>query len=331
MKIASLHILMQLASCAAFAPLSKPHRLTKATAFRLGEATVRPEALGLPEQLTETYTPDVPLHVPPKKQEFKNPPVATWLRRLNTHEDYKFLHKSSSITYALSTYTIFGTGIFTGGEVPDFLQPVTYVMVAASLIQMITGGTMSLQYRTDQGERNGMIGTGIATAYSATMALWSSSFAPAIFDNPLVSKGINLVFMSLVEFLLVDSILQTKSLITLRQKGKDVSETESMVDLIAYISPIVVGSVFGLVPLVFFGILHDRSWYMDLVQQDILSSAASYYGQTLLGAYTAHVALATTLRDRKLISRQQEQGFYLVTGLVQSAVLASQVIRALTA
>lgn len=274
---------------------------TQQSASTIGEQLTAPAVL-LPEPTSEPNFHPVPTQV---AQGYSNPGISTWARRLNTKGDFMASHKISGMAFVVLSTIILGTGVVTGGQVPDFLEPATYLFAITMLVQMVSSIEMSFQFRSDPSERRTMIGNALLAGYSGVLSVWSSSFAPDFMDIPCVSKAINLGFGIPILLTIVDSIVHANESLEVK-KGNDV-EKNYWVNFAVFMLPMVIAIFTGSYSIYLFGFEHDRAWFLDLMDSGVLDRSVAFYNPVVNAVYASYMSLLWTLRDRKLISRQQEQ------------------------
>jgi hypothetical protein len=243
--------------------------------------------------------------------------IQVFRRRLDTAEDKFDVHKISTAVYVLSSTLMLLIGAMHGfSTVPRFLEIPTWLFFGSSLVQAITSIDMSLKYRAnDPVVQKGFIGMASNIISLAWANMFVSPFAPDAFNNFYVGTGV--LSMTLIPVMYI-SVLQMMSLrecidhrqIRNKEKGGDLGAAG---DILSYGLVTVGGFVAGLVSLLMLvDPSHDRSWLLEVNAKGSLPSGDlfvpySYYSAVMTSAAAAYGALAITLRDKKLISKQMEQ------------------------
>jgi hypothetical protein len=238
-------------------------------------------------------------------------------RRLDTAEDKFDVHKISTAVYVLSSTLMLLIGAMHGfSTVPRFLDIPTWLFFGSSLVQAITSIDMSLKYRAnDPVVQKGFIGMASNIISLAWANLFVSPFAPDAFNNFYVGTGILAVTLVPIMCISVHQMMSLRECIDHRQirnkeKGGDLGAAG---DILSYGLGTTGGFVAGLVSLpVLLDPSHDRSWLLEVNAKGLLPSGDlfvpySYYSTVMTSAAVAYGALAVTLRDKKLISKQMEQ------------------------
>ena len=254
-------------------------------------------------------------------QKRMSPSLSTWKRRLMTKEDKKNIHKIASLSYVLSSVALLGTGALNGfTEAPDFLGPITEVFLVATLFQSISSIDMAMNFRKhDLGARNGFINAAFSSLLNAFLALWTSPFAPEVFNGPMASELV-LVTLCLAGLigdvnglLTIPAILESRSRTNIQGKQ---SESSPFKDFISYLIPVVLISSLNLMLLsrlldsnddgVRARFLHDCINHVGSLEGES-QQIPIFYSMVLNSCGVSYSALAVTLRDKKLITKNQEQ------------------------
>lgn len=252
--------------------------------------------------------------------------LSLWKRRLITHEDPLSIHKWCSLIYTLSATVLLGTAGTIGlsgalipsattNYFPEFLTPWAYTFFASNLIMCLASVRMSFIHRKgDLTARNAFLGTAVSSLFSGFFFLWSSPYAPDILqNNALVSQGSFATLCLLNAFFIMDTCLQVDTVVEGRRDRKREEGTPSLFwrDAMGYVLPIawglpVIGSTGYQVSFA-----HDREWFMNYCQYitdvtGIPFLSNTVYLQVLASLAASYGALFVTLRDKKLVTKNQE-------------------------
>ena len=244
-----------------------------------------------------------------------------WRRRLITHEDPFSVHKLSAILYTASSVLILGTGaqrFLTSppdfAEIPSSLELPVWTFVITNTIMCSASVRMAFLHRKfDLAARNAFLGTAASSLFSGFYLLWTSPFAPNAFNNQVINRSCFGVLVLLNVIFIMDTLLNVPDIVEGRRDRKaDDYEGRYIVDVLGYVLPV----GWGLLPVVGTGIigsvLHDRQWffeqcvYIDQMTGQPGLNASIVYLQVMTSLAASYASLFVTLRDKKLIGKQQE-------------------------
>jgi len=258
--------------------------------------------------------------------------LSLWKRRLITSEDPFSIHKISSIVFTVSGTAILATAAvrFAMGpevfaEIPSQLFLPTYAFTFSNIIMCLISIRMSFVHRRyDLTARNAFLGTAASSLFSGFYYLWTNPLGPDIFNNQLVTQACfaTLVFLNVV--LITDTCVRVSDVVEGRRdrKAQDY-DGNFLVDALAYVFPVAWGLPFVLATGWVDAVLYNRDWFFEQCQYIDQQTGAPgmqanlCYLQVLASFGPAMGALFVTLRDKKLISKQQE-----VTGITIFSVPA---------
>jgi len=252
--------------------------------------------------------------------------LTLWRRRLITHEDPFSVHKISSLLYTASAIVILGTGAFRFladdehalfAEIPTFLELPSLAFVASNMVMCVASVRMAFLHRKfDLTARNAFLGTAASSLFSGFYFLWTSPFAPDAFNDALINRSCFGILVLLNVIFIMDTLLNIPEVVESRRDRKaDDYDGRFLVDALGYVLPI----GWGFIPVISTGyiasVLHDRPWFMeqcsyiDQVTGTHGINANICYLQVLTSMAASYGSLFVTLRDKKLISKQQELGW----------------------
>jgi hypothetical protein len=266
--------------------------------------------------------------------------LSLWKRRLITTEDPWSIHKWAAIVYTVSSVVILGTGATrwirtvvttmpedgssmyfdpSSSTLPDSLAPWAVAFSVANVMMCVASVRMSFIHRQgDLTARNAFLGTAVSSLFSGFFFLWVSPFAPALFtNNNTVSQGCFALLLLLNTVFILDTLVKIPEVVEGRRDRK--VETTPAVDhpllfvrdALGYVLPIAWGlPVIGATGYQA-SFVHDRQWFLDYCQSIQVSTgfpflASTAYLQVLASLAASYGALFVTLRDKKLINKQQE-------------------------
>jgi hypothetical protein len=265
--------------------------------------------------------------------------ISMWKRRLITTEDPLSIHKWAAIVYTVSSVVILGTGATrwirtavtmpedgssmllapSSSTLPDSLAPWAVAFSVANVIMCVASVRMSFIHRQgDLTARNAFLGTAVSSLFSGFFFLWVSPFAPAVFtNNNTVSQGCFALLLLLNTVFILDTLVKIPEVVEGRRDRK--VEPTPVVDhpllfvrdALGYVLPIAWGlPVIGATGYQA-SFVHDRQWFLDYCQSIQVSTgfpflASTAYLQVLASLAASYGALFVTLRDKKLINKQQE-------------------------
>ena len=249
-----------------------------------------------------------------------------------TKEDTFSLHKLSNLGVVASAAVIIGTGAMNGfHSAPKFLQPFAYTFLVSSIIQNASSIRMAFKFRAnDIAERNAFINLALASTLLPFFGLWGSSLsAGTIFEDKLFSDIIQLPLEVLFILSCLDGIRAIPHLLETRKMKQELISKEeggalqSQWGFFAHVSanfyaipPTLAGFIMAIDPS------HDRQWLVQCLTGGTLpfgldvSQSHWFYDTTIIATCVNFIALAVTLRDKKLISKDAECTSLGVLGVV---------------
>lgn len=269
-------------------------------------------------------TTDIPVQeqreIAPSKKGMSN--LDRFWKRLDTQEDKMDMHKLSSVAYLLSAFGILIIGSSAEwSNIPKVLEGPTWIFMISCWVQSVTSIEMTLRYRaTDPHVRNGFLASAWNMISMAWALLYVSPFAPDAFNNFYIGNGILAATFLPILFYDIHGVANLRNIINNRtiRNNEPGGDLGRLGDALSYGLGATVGLVFVFVsiPMVC-DPSHDRSWLMEANSSGKLPCgdhfvAYNYYCNVLGTLAVAGGAFATTLRDRKLWSKQTEQ---LVMGI----------------
>ena len=167
--------------------------------------------------------------------------------------------------------------------------------------------------RYDLVARNGFLGVASSSMFSGFYFLWTSPYGPTMFNNHLVTQLCFAMFVLSDLGFAVDTVLSADEIVESRRdrKTKDYAG-RYWVDALGYVLPVIWGLPFILPTAYFDAVLYDREWffnqcqYIDQMKGVPGMNASLCYLQVILSLAASYGALFVTLRDKKLISKNQE-------------------------
>ncbi|KAL3802563.1 hypothetical protein ACHAW5_010956 [Stephanodiscus triporus] len=176
-----------------------------------------------------------------------------------------------------------------------------------------------LHRRYDLTARNAFLGTGASSMFSGFYFLWTSPFGPGVFDDQVVSRTCFAILVFLNVAFIGDTMIKVPSVVESRRDRKaEDYRGRFLVDAVGYVLPV----AWGLPPLLitFFvsAIVHDRAWsfeqfeYIDRMRGVPGMNAEVNYLQVATSVAASYGSLFVTLRDKKLITKNQELGWITV-------------------
>ena len=247
--------------------------------------------------------------------------MALWKRRLITFEDVFSVHKLSAVVYTLSSFALIGTAAqrwLVGRQelfaiVPDYLEPVMWVMTISNFFLCSASIRMAWLYRSNNvASRNAFIGVAGSSLFSTYFLVWASPFAPEEMITPLASQIGFGILCAWNIILILDTMIRAKDIIHDRRDKRSQEEDESYVlEYLRYIVsaawPLPVIASTGYIS----SVLHDHAYVMSVFDQvlktDGLGLQASVFYNNVGGSMAAaYGAFFITLRDKLLISKRAE-------------------------
>ena len=247
--------------------------------------------------------------------------VSLWKRRLITQEDPFSIHKISSITYTLSAMIILGTGLIryvqspeTWSTIPTSLTIPTYVFALSNVLMCAISVRMAFVHRRyDLTARNGFLGVASSSMFSGFYFLWTNPLGPTIFNNQVVTQVCFALFVILDVYFVVDTLQRIPDVVESRRDKKvDDYHGRFVIDTLGYVLPVIWGLPFILPTAYLDAILYNRSWFfeqchsIDQTLGVVGMLPCLCYLQVALSLAASYGALFVTLRDKKLITKNQE-------------------------
>ena len=247
--------------------------------------------------------------------------LSLWKRRLITQEDPFRLHKISSITYTISAMIILGTGLLqyvqspeTWSTIPTSLTIPTYVFTISNIIMCAISVRMAFVHRKyDLTARNGFLGVASSSMFSGFYFLWTNTLGPDIFNSQIVTKLCFAIFVLLDVYFVLDTLQRIPEVVESRRDKKATDYNERFViDTFGYVLPVIWVLPFILPTAYVDAILYNRSWFFE--QCNYIDETRGFPGmlpcicylQVALSLAASYGALFVTLRDKKLITKNQE-------------------------
>ena len=261
-----------------------------------------------------------------------------WKRRLITRDDWKHVHKITGTLFVLSSWGL------TGYAVRDlwahgWTQPVTshgkpfwtllLILLGTSILQSFSSVRLACRHRRGQpAVRNTFLCNAAVAILGSVSALWSSAWYPAC-CNGAVSMAFYFIMDAIGLLGMGDNVWRLKSLIASRQSMTATAETLLIIDnnnnnnnnkvgtmtrwqywkeVVIYMMPILIGAPFFLAIGWQFGIQHDRTFYLKVLQQPGHPhlEAGAVYSMVMVAMGASYSSLIVTLRDKKLIRKRTE-------------------------
>lgn len=285
--------------------------------------------------LPEAYRPsesevralEAPL--PPQKRVGRNSDLAPfhlWKKRLNTKEDKMKAHKISSAAMVLSSTVIMLTGALNGfHEVPQWLGPFDGTYLLSQLFMSMSSIEMANSHRRSEPAVRDFFNfmswavidcAFVVEAYSpfqhGAMLLPNKMMLDILLAGPIfIMSGA----------LLNCFLFSTKDIIqTRRDSKKDDSQIRPEEILNYLLAPILFLCLGGLFAAMVLDPSHDKTWLLESTHGRV---SEVYYTQAFTSLGISYIALAVTLRDKKLISKQTET---IINGILGSALVGTNFI-----
>ena len=263
-----------------------------------------------------------------------------------TREDWNHVHKITGTLFLLSSWGLTGYAM-RDLLAHGWTQPVTshgtpflallLVLLGTSVIQSFSSIRLACRHRRGQpAVRNTFLCNAAVAILGSVSALWSSAWYPACFNG-----GVSMAFYLIMDAIglvgMADNLVRLKSLIASRQsmtmtaenlfvKGKNDNGADNnsnsnnnnigirmtrwhyWKEVFIYMMPILIGAPFFLAIGWQFGIQHDRSFYLNLLQRPGHPhlEAGAVYGMVMVAMGASYSSLIVTLRDKKLIRKRTE-------------------------
>lgn len=167
--------------------------------------------------------------------------------------------------------------------------------------------------RYDLVARNGFLGVASSSMFSGFYFLWTSPYGPTMFNNHLATQICFAMFVLLDLGFAVDTVLSADEIVESRRDRKTEDYAgRYWLDALGYVLPVIWGLPFILPTAYFDAVLYDREWffnqcqYIDQMKGVPGMNSSLCYLQVILSLAASYAALFVTLRDKKLISKNQE-------------------------
>lgn len=255
-----------------------------------------------------------------------------WKRRLATREDWKHTHKITGVLFLLASWGLTAYGLC-DFRANGWTQPVSrhgkpfvgllLLLLSTTVLQSFSSISMACRYRRNQpAVRNTFLCNAAVAILGSVSALWSSPWYPTAL-NGAPSMKFYLVMNAIGLIGIGDNLVRLRTLIASRQtttsarKQQQVQGLQYWRDVFVYIMPILIGAPFFVAIGCQFGIRHDRTFYLKLLQSERFPhlEAGAVYGMVMVAMGASYSSLIVTLRDKKLI-RKRTEGLSLTAVMV---------------
>ena len=245
------------------------------------------------------------------KRPLANTSFSTWQRRLNTKQDSFNIHKWAGLGWWISSTLIFGAGAFSGfSDLPDSLEPVTYLFLLSTVLQSMSSIPMALQYRKNEPiQRRGFISSAITTTSLAFTGFWLSPFANDSIE-PVIAAAV------IVVLVLADTIYSLTSFEDMKKLfGEKIQELDPVnhakaakekFSTILTLVPVGLPMNAFLLQQMFAHSDNVREYFLAVIQGRGSSGELVYYASMVTSIAVCVGNLAATLSHRKLISKDVE-------------------------
>ena len=270
----------------------------------------------LPSNVTDSVASEV------SEADLLTPPdmLTLWSRRLITREDPFSIHKLGSLVYTASGVIILGTGALrfltspqVFAEIPSSLELPAQVFCVSNIILCLASVRMAfLHRRFDLTARNAFLGTAVSSLFSGFYFLWTSPFGPDAFNNQVINQSCFGILVLLNVIFIMDTLLKIPEVVESRRDRKADEKGRFLVDALGYVLPIAWGMPVVASTGYIASVLHDRPWffeqclYIDQMTGQPGINANICYLQVMASFAASYGSLFVTLRDKKLITKQQE-------------------------
>jgi hypothetical protein len=243
---------------------------------------------------------------------------------LITKEDPKHTHKITGSIFVLSSIglTLYGVRDFLNN---GWTQPVSIhgnpliallcTLVASSVAQSISSIHLACHHRQGQPAiRNTFLCNAAVAILGSVSAIWSSPWYPDVL-NGVYSKAFYFIMDGIGLIGMADNLLRLPSLIASRQSNptdkyhvNQMSRIHYWKDVFVYMMPILIGAPFFLGIGWQFGIKHDRTFYLNVLQDGKYPhlQSGAVYSMVAVAMGASYSSLVVTLRDKKLIGKGTE-------------------------
>eukprot|EP00523_Entomoneis_sp_CCMP467_P010985 CAMPEP_0168740818 /NCGR_PEP_ID=MMETSP0724-20121128/12183_1 /TAXON_ID=265536 /ORGANISM="Amphiprora sp., Strain CCMP467" /LENGTH=390 /DNA_ID=CAMNT_0008788281 /DNA_START=385 /DNA_END=1557 /DNA_ORIENTATION=+ len=263
--------------------------------------------------------------------------LQVWKQRLFTKTDFFNSHKFSGAGLTLSSLAIIGVGLPSGfQEIPDFLEPMSIFLCGTVLMQAMSSFHLAFTHRRMEPEvRNVFLNGGVSCLLLSFSAFWGAPFphSAAFFDaNPLVGKAIY-SFMSLVGIGIgLDAFINFEALLESQlryDRSLTVQDSDKVSRAVIGIIPYLISVPINMLVLYFLGFLCDREEFLDLFLHTSVSLSVgdNFYQLIFSTLGVSYLFLFVTLRDKQLISKDQELALTVATAMPVIACLLNQFLQ----
>merc|ERR1719356_142050 len=197
--------------------------------------------------------------------------------------------------------------------IPLWLEPVMNTFTVSNIVMCTASVRMAFIFRrSDIPSRNAFLGTAVSSLFSGFFMVWISPWGDVFYDTNL-SRAVFVVLVVLNTYLIADSLLKMDELVEgRRDKNAEDYEGRKLLDTIGYIGPIAFGMPLIAATGYLASVAHDRVWFLQqcqFIDQTMIGSGMQshiFYQQLSTSLGASYASLFVTLRDKRLISKQQE-------------------------
>ncbi|KAL7542716.1 hypothetical protein ACHAWF_007234 [Thalassiosira exigua] len=247
--------------------------------------------------------------------------LETWRRRLVTLEDPLSIHKLASVGYTVTSAVLLGAAAVQASKgdfatIPPSLEPVVDAFTVSNVVMCAASVRMALLYRRgDIASRNAFLGTAVSSLFSGFFMVWIGPFAAGdVFYDVGISRISFAVLVGLNAVFIADTLLKQDELIEGRRDRKaEDFEGRAILDKLGYIFPVAFGMPLIAMTGYLASVAHDRTWFLEQCRfvDEALTGAPGmrshiFYQQLSTSLGASYASLFVTLRDKKLISKNQE-------------------------
>lgn len=243
--------------------------------------------------------------------------------RLITEQDQRWIHKASSMTFAVSTAGLFSAipiEIIHQGHLslpPDVvLRPLMFSWATSTIIQAVTGAYMAMRFRKEQTQvRNVFLANSTSSCLNAWIAWRTSGMLPVFLSSNSLHAAVMMFLCSTSFWMVIKAIYDAPQLISSRRERKKMLQWQdaapeqklgsSVWDYFNYIFPNIWGLPF-FVLAARFSLGHGHLWYEKQFELYPTLSAVVVYGNIFPAFAVGVASLMVTLRDKKMISKKRE-------------------------
>lgn len=254
-----------------------------------------------------------------------------WRIRLDTIEDKFDVHKWTAGIYTLSALFMLGIGATRDfASIPDFLQLPTMIWLTSATIQSVTSLQMNANFRkNDPVVKKGFDNMSYAMLLTLWLGLYVSPFAPKACNNFWIGNSLTLMVLLKGFITGLEEVIELPKTFryrTLRSKEQCFDFGQAG-DLASYAFAIVFGFLFT--PMAMYFLLspeNDRTWLLANSNYPTgeLFPIYGFYDSILLSLSIGYQALLITLRDKKLMKKDQEQAGILILNSIAAVASAKQ-------